>query len=87
MSNLIERLREWANYDELSAELVADLSTAADEVERLRSLYERLWSALEMVRDADNDCRLDGQPHMPGPARNKIDDALGLVSSKGAQPT
>jgi hypothetical protein len=35
-----------------------------------------LLEALEMVRDADNDCRLDGLPTIPLDARAKIDRAL-----------
>lgn len=35
-----------------------------------------LYEALVMVRDADNDCRLDGLPMIPSVARAKIDAAL-----------
>jgi len=39
-----------------------------------------LLAALEMVRDADNDCRLDGLPTIPPCARAKIDAAIGKAS-------
>ena len=35
-----------------------------------------LLEALEMVRDADDDCKMDGLPTIPGPARAKIDAAI-----------
>jgi hypothetical protein len=35
-----------------------------------------LLAALEMVRDADNDCRLDGLKTIPPSARAKIDAAI-----------
>lgn len=35
-----------------------------------------LLSALEMVRDADNDCKRDGLPTIPASARAKIDAAI-----------
>ena len=36
----------------------------------------QLLEALVMVRDADDDCRKDGLPTIPGPARAKIDAAI-----------
>jgi hypothetical protein len=38
--------------------------------------------ALEMVRDADNDCRLDGFPTIPPAARFRIDNALETYRTK-----
>ena len=35
-----------------------------------------MFDALEMVRDADEDCRRDGLATLPGPARARIDAAL-----------
>lgn len=35
-----------------------------------------LLEALIMVRDADDDCRKDGLPTIPAPARSKIDAAI-----------
>jgi 7-keto-8-aminopelargonate synthetase-like enzyme len=39
-------------------------------------------AALEMVRDADNDCRLDGFPTIPPAARFRIDNALETYRTK-----
>ena len=51
---------------------------AADEYETLTraAAYPDLLAALVMVRDADDDCRRDGLPTIPGPARGKIDAAI-----------
>lgn len=43
---------------------------------RLIAAAPDLLEALEMVRDADNDCRRDGLRVIPGPARAKIDAAI-----------
>lgn len=40
---------------------------------------DALYEALVMVRDADNDCRLDGERTIPQAARAKIDTAIGQV--------
>ena len=41
---------------------------------------EKMLEALEMVRDADDDCILDGLPHMPLLARAKVDSAIACAS-------
>lgn len=41
--------------------------------------FEALTDALEMVRDADEDCKRDGLPTIPSAARFKIDAALKLA--------
>jgi hypothetical protein len=43
---------------------------------------DALAEALEMVRDADNDCRLDGFPTIPPSARFRIDNALETYRAK-----
>ncbi len=43
---------------------------------RIATAAPELLEALEMVRDADDDCRLDGLPTIPEPARAKIDAAI-----------
>jgi len=43
---------------------------------RLIAAAPDLLEALEMVRDADNDCRRDGLRVIPGPARAKIEAAI-----------
>lgn len=59
---------EASNYDEDSPEDAAN----ADLIAAAPDLYE----ALEMVRDADNDCKSDGLPTIPPAARAVIDAAL-----------
>ena len=41
----------------------------------------QLVAALEMVRDADNDARTDGLPHIPSAARASIDAALAAAGA------
>jgi hypothetical protein len=43
---------------------------------RLIAAAPDLFDALEMVRDADEDCKRDGLPTIPPAARAKIDAAL-----------
>lgn len=43
---------------------------------RLISAAPELLEALEMVRDADNDCIREGLPTIPAAARAKIDAAI-----------
>jgi hypothetical protein len=43
---------------------------------RLIAAAPDLYEALEMVRDADEDCHKDGLPTIPPAARQKIDAAL-----------
>lgn len=42
----------------------------------LISAAPEMLAALEMVRDADNDCHRDGLETIPRPARQKIDAAI-----------
>jgi hypothetical protein len=50
----------------------------------LREQRDKLHEALEMVRDADEDCHKDGFPTIPKTARHRIDMALAAV--KGGEP-
>jgi hypothetical protein len=43
-----------------------------------------LYEALEMVRDADEDCKRDGRPSMPPMPRAKVDAAL--AKARGETP-
>ncbi len=43
---------------------------------RLIAAAPDLLFALEMIRDADNDCILDGLPQIPAEARRTIDAAI-----------
>lgn len=58
----------WAAHD--------DRAWLLAEVERMRAKNEKLRAVLEMVRDADDDCRMDGLATIPAAARQSIDDAL-----------
>jgi len=46
------------------------------ETARLMASAPDLLEALTMVRDADEDCKRDGLPTIPGMARAKIDAAI-----------
>lgn len=52
---------------------------------RIMALPE-MFEALEMVRDADEDCKKDGLPQMPSLARAKIDAALAKIEGKENEP-
>lgn len=64
----------------MSAERECDLR---GKLERERALADRLAGALEMVRDADDDCHKDGLQTIPSVARHKID--LSLAAWKEAR--
>lgn len=51
---------------------------------RLIAAAPDLLAALQMVRDADNDCRDDGLPCIPALARGAIDGAI--AKATGAAP-
>ena len=42
----------------------------------MTDLEKEMLETLEMVRDADNDCKLDGLQTIPQIARSKIDAAI-----------
>ena len=48
---------------------------------RLIAAAPELLEALEMVRDADDDCKRDGLATIPGPARAKIDAAIAKATT------
>lgn len=61
------------------ASLVQDPNTPRSELlanARLMRAAPDMLEALEMVRDADDDCRADGLLTIPGAARFKIDAAI-----------
>lgn len=55
------------------------------ELDRVTEQRNDLVVALEMVRDADNDCRLDGLRTLPSFARSKIDQTIfkAVINSTG----
>jgi hypothetical protein len=50
----------------------------------LREQMDALAKALEIVRDADNDCHSDGLQTIPPAVRHEIDLALAAVKGKNA---
>ena len=70
-----------ASRDRLK-EIAQRESLAAAEMHRRARAYPELLAALEMVRDADDDCRRDNLPTIPPMARAKIDAAI--TKAKGA---
>lgn len=51
---------------------------------RLQAAAPEMLDALEMVRDADNDCKRDGLPCIPTPARQKIDEAIAKATGEAS---
>ncbi len=47
--------------------------------------FVAMHHALVMMRDADNDCRLDGLPTIPRIPRGVIDRALALAEGRPSQ--
>ena len=72
MPALSEELREFAYSLPVDCEGLYHAVTAMDYA----------LDALEMVRDADNDCRADGLPTMPDLARAKIDRAIAKLKGE-----
>lgn len=77
----IERVKlERFSAESLFHECVYDLEFAVNQIKSLRSLSDGVDAAvdaLEMVRDADEDCIKDGLPRWcTDAARAKIDEAL-----------
>lgn len=71
---------EKAEVAELSAVVAQQHTAGLRAIEDRRRMQERidaLTGALEMVRDADDDCGRDGLPTIPAPARARIDEVLG----------
>jgi hypothetical protein len=77
----IERLRKAhkaaCGGDELlRAAFTRLLDRLTRERDEARARALKLWAVLEMVRDADNDCRVEGWATIPDAARRSIDEAL-----------
>lgn len=68
---------QWAREVAFTSGLAKEAEDRANA--RLIAAAPDLYAALEMVRDADNDCRSDGFKTIPAPARAKIDAALALA--------
>jgi len=51
---------------------------------KLQAAAPEMLGALEMVRDADNDCKRDGLPCIPTFARQKIDEAIAKATGEAS---
>jgi hypothetical protein len=51
---------------------------------QIADVLTRLWLALMMVRDADEDCKRDGLATMPPFARSRVDEALSPTGKAGS---
>ena len=60
----------------MADELLAQASDINGKVDTLLECKRELQQVLEMVRDADEDCKRDGLQTIPPIARAKIDAAL-----------
>jgi len=76
---IIARIKFENRTEELTEGNLAD----ADLIVRAVNAFEPLVEALEMVRDADEDCKRDGLPTMPPIPRAKIEAAL--AKARGEQ--
>ena len=64
--------RDWRAMEDGEQEANARLIAAAPD----------LLAAVTMIRDADDDCRHDGLPTIPGPARAVIDAAIAKAEGR-----
>ncbi len=73
-----EHISGWSSVIAPNGYAVCDLTDCDNDKDnaRLIAAAPELLEALEMVRDADNDCHLDGLPTIPSIARAKIDAAI-----------
>lgn len=73
MSDLVERLRSWAQNEEMIDQYYTDhgmdCNEAADEIERLRAVVDAARELLEQTYIAEGFC-------MPYPSQQKLHDAL-----------
>ena len=58
------------------AEARAEVKQLIRERDEARAWAAKLLATLEMVRDADNDCRVEGWATIPDAVRRSIDEAL-----------
>ena len=56
--------------------LLAEVEKLTRERDEARAWAAKLLATLEMVRDADNDCRVEGWATIPDAVRRSIDEAL-----------
>lgn len=64
----------------MPAEITKSFNSIANA--RLIAAAPELLDALEMVRDADEDCKRDGLPTIPKAARSKIDAAIAAAGGE-----
>jgi hypothetical protein len=62
-----------------SRQLELELAEVTRQLAKITRQRNALADALEMVRDADEDCHKDGLPTIPSVARHKIDMALAIM--------
>lgn len=55
---------------------LAEVERLTRERDEARAWAAKLLATLEMVRDADNDCRVEGWATIPDAVRRSIDEAL-----------
>ncbi len=60
----------------------ADMSEFSPATVRLRKLVRELAEALEMVRDADEDCGKDRLLRMPEMARTRVNQAIAKAEAE-----
>ena len=73
-SEIIAKLRH--HIDQLGSTDRSKDAAAATRTIRAATAFPLMLHALEMVRDADEDCKRDGLQTMPYPARATIDRAI-----------
>jgi hypothetical protein len=76
-SGLPEYQIHWSDIGECVAEIVHGEANA-----RLIAAAPELLEALEMVRDADDDCKRDGLQTIPSMARTRIDRAIAKATGQ-----
>lgn len=71
-----ERRAEKAELDYRGVVENFDLDSLNKSIADAKRRVEQLKNVLEIIRDADEDCKRDGLPRMPGIVRKMVDEAM-----------
>ncbi len=65
-----------SRHSEYAKQTQQVMASYREELKRSNKLCAELLEVLEMVHDADEDCKRDGLPTIPAAARSRIDNAI-----------
>ena len=80
--NLNEFAGDWRVRDENDEDVLTLRYGHRDDHARLAAAAPQMLAVLEMVRDADDDCRRDGLQTMPSMARDALDRVIAKAKGR-----